>query len=75
VAESEIAELLSHAERTHAGVAIGSYPFYRGGMGVTLVARSPDRARLAAAAAALRALLEARAPGAVVETPPGAAEA
>ncbi len=55
-------------------VAFGSYPFYRGGQGVTVVARAVDAARLADAAAALRAMLEARCPGALVETPPGGIE-
>ncbi|MCE3519437.1 hypothetical protein LXJ58_32310, partial [Escherichia coli] len=29
VAESEVADLLRDAEKTHEGVAIGSYPFFR----------------------------------------------
>lgn len=45
VAESEVADLLRDAERTHAGVAIGSYPFFRDGRtGANFVVRSPDQA-------------------------------
>jgi molybdopterin-biosynthesis enzyme MoeA-like protein len=43
VAESEVADLLREAERTHEGVAIGSYPFFREGrVGANFVVRSPD---------------------------------
>jgi molybdenum cofactor synthesis domain-containing protein len=42
-AESEVADLLREAERTHEGVAIGSYPFFREGrVGANFVVRSPD---------------------------------
>ena len=45
VAESEVADLLREAERAHAGVAIGSYPFFRDGRtGANFVVRSPDAA-------------------------------
>ncbi|WP_375403945.1 competence/damage-inducible protein A [uncultured Sphingomonas sp.] len=45
VAESEVAELLAAAEKTHEGVAIGSYPFFREGrVGANFVVRSPDEA-------------------------------
>ena len=74
VAEGEVAEALTALAAEMADVSFGSYPFYRGGQGVTLVARCADAGRLAEAAAGLRALLEARCPGAVVETPPGASE-
>ncbi|MGF1658215.1 MAG: competence/damage-inducible protein A [Rubrimonas sp.] len=74
IAEGEIAEELGACAAAMPDVSFGSYPFYRGGQGVTLVARSPDAARLAEAAAALRALLERLRPGAVVETPPEAAQ-
>ena len=41
VAESEIAELLRETERAHAGVAIGSYPFFRDGRtGANFVVRA-----------------------------------
>lgn len=43
VAESEVADLLGRIERSHAGVAIGSYPFFREGRtGANFVVRSPD---------------------------------
>ncbi|MEG3125541.1 competence/damage-inducible protein A [Sphingomonas sp. GB1N7] len=43
VAESEIAELLRTAEKTHEGVAIGSYPFFREGRtGANFVVRATD---------------------------------
>ncbi len=45
VAESEVADLLRDAEKTHAGVAIGSYPFFRDGRtGANFVVRSADEA-------------------------------
>ena len=45
VAESEVADLLREAERRHAGVAIGSYPFFREGrVGANFVVRSTDAA-------------------------------
>ncbi|KRC81462.1 competence/damage-inducible protein A [Sphingomonas sp. Root241] len=41
VAESEIADLLGETERAHAGVAIGSYPFFRDGRtGANFVVRA-----------------------------------
>ncbi|KQS01765.1 molybdopterin-binding protein [Sphingomonas sp. Leaf357] len=43
VAESEIADLLRTAEKTHEGVAIGSYPFFRDGQtGANFVVRATD---------------------------------
>jgi molybdenum cofactor synthesis domain-containing protein len=43
VPESEVAELLRDTERTHAGVQIGSYPFFREGrVGANFVVRSTD---------------------------------
>ncbi len=45
VAESEVADLLRDAEKAHAGVSIGSYPFFREGRtGANFVVRSPDPA-------------------------------
>ena len=45
VGESEVADLLRNAEKTHEGVAIGSYPFFREGRtGANFVVRSPDAA-------------------------------
>lgn len=60
VAESEIAGLLRHTEKTHEGCQIGSYPFFREGKtGANFVVRSTDPAMLAACVAALSAGLEA----------------
>lgn len=44
VGESEVADLLREAERAHAGVSIGSYPFFREGrVGANFVIRATDR--------------------------------
>jgi len=43
VAESEVADLLRSAEKSHVGVAIGSYPFFRDGrVGANFVVRATD---------------------------------
>ena len=43
VAESEVADLLRVTEKTHEGVAIGSYPFFREGrVGANFVVRATD---------------------------------
>jgi molybdenum cofactor synthesis domain-containing protein len=43
-AESEVAELLREAERSHEGVSVGSYPFFRAGqVGANFVVRSEDQ--------------------------------
>ena len=58
--ESEVAELLRQGERDHAGVAIGSYPFFREGRtGANFVIRSTDPAAVAACVAAVTAGLQA----------------
>ena len=60
VAESEVADLLGAAEKAHAGVAIGSYPFFREGRtGANFVVRSPDEAVVDACIADLTKTLEA----------------
>ncbi len=60
VAESEVAVLLGEVERAHAGVAIGSYPFFREGRtGANFVVRATDPAVLDACVADLIARLEA----------------
>lgn len=60
VAESEIADLLRDAERSHEGVAIGSYPFFREGrVGANFVVRSPDAALVARCVDHLAAALAA----------------
>jgi molybdopterin-biosynthesis enzyme MoeA-like protein len=46
-AESEVADLLRETEAAHAGVAIGSYPFFRDGRhGANFVMRSVDGERV-----------------------------
>ncbi|MGC4252988.1 MAG: molybdopterin-binding protein [Sphingobium sp.] len=60
VAESEIADLLADAERSHEGCQIGSYPFFREGRtGANFVVRSTDQAALDRCMADLSAALEA----------------
>ncbi|MFN3774871.1 competence/damage-inducible protein A [Sphingomonas parapaucimobilis] len=60
VGESEVAELLRQAEKTHEGVAIGSYPFFREGRtGANFVVRSPDAAQVDACLRGLSLALEA----------------
>ncbi len=45
VAESEVSDILREAERSHDGVAIGSYPFFREGrVGANFVVRATDQA-------------------------------
>jgi molybdopterin-biosynthesis enzyme MoeA-like protein len=60
VAESEVADLLRKAERAHAGVAIGSYPFFREGrVGANFVVRATDPAVVDACIEDVRARLRA----------------
>jgi molybdenum cofactor synthesis domain-containing protein len=68
--EGEIAEPLRALAAEWPEVSFGSYPFFRGGLGTTLVARSADRKRLTAAAAALRAMLAGLGAADVAETAP-----
>jgi molybdenum cofactor synthesis domain-containing protein len=56
--EGRIAADLAHIQREHAGVAIGSYPFYaESGSGVQLVVRGRDAIAVEAAARAIEAVL------------------
>jgi len=60
VPESEVADLLREAERTHDGVAIGSYPFFREGrVGANFVVRATDQALIDGCVADLTNALEA----------------
>ena len=60
VAESEVAELLRATEKRFAGVAIGSYPFFREArVGANFVMRSADEAVVDACVADLSAALTA----------------
>jgi molybdenum cofactor synthesis domain-containing protein len=70
VPEGDLADALGRLAAAMPAVAFGSYPFYRGGLGATIVARSADRAALGAAAVALRALLREAGAATVAETPP-----
>ena len=59
VPESEVADLLRETERTHDGVSIGSYPFFREGrVGANFVVRSEDPELAQACADLLGASLE-----------------
>jgi molybdopterin-biosynthesis enzyme MoeA-like protein len=69
VPEGDLADDLRALADDWPDVAIGCYPFYRGGLGCTVIARSADAARLAAAADALRARLSRRTDR-IEETPP-----
>jgi molybdenum cofactor synthesis domain-containing protein len=70
IPEGDIADALRLLAEASPSVSFGSYPFYRGGLGTTLVVRSADRAALGVAAGALRALLRAMGAAEVAETPP-----
>ncbi|MDH7639659.1 competence/damage-inducible protein A [Sphingomonas oryzagri] len=66
--ESEVADILRHAEKSHEGCQIGSYPFFREGrVGANFVIRSTEPDRLDRCAADLAADLA----GVGFETVPG----
>jgi molybdenum cofactor synthesis domain-containing protein len=68
VPESEVADLLSAAERAHPACRIGSYPFYREGRaGANFVVRGTDEAAIEACKADLVARLEAAGRAVVAE--------
>jgi molybdenum cofactor synthesis domain-containing protein len=68
VAESEVADLLRDAEKTHEGVAIGSYPFFREGRtGANFVVRSPDAGLVDTCIADLVVALEAQGRAVVID--------
>ena len=67
--EGDLAATLSEAAEAFPALSIGCYPFFRGGMGATVILRSSDRADLEKGAAALRAALGEMGV-AVSETPP-----
>ena len=68
VAESEVAELLATTERTHDGVAIGSYPFFREGrVGANFVVRGPDETQVGRCIADLKGQLEASGRSVVID--------
>jgi molybdopterin-biosynthesis enzyme MoeA-like protein len=60
VFEGRIADGLGAIQAAHAGLDLGSYPYYRGtGNGVAIVAKGPDPAEAEAAIAEVTALLRA----------------
>jgi len=60
VPESEVADMLQATERAHAGVQIGSYPFFRSGrVGANFVVRSTDEDQLLKCTADLAGRLRA----------------
>lgn len=68
VTEGVIAAQLSDIQKEHAQVDIGSYPFIRHGrLGISLVARSVDNARLTACVNAIKAMLQALGADAIEE--------
>ena len=69
--EGEIAVPLGEIAAAHGAVSFGSYPFFRGGLGTTLVARSADPQALAAGVAALREMCATLGATELQETPPG----
>ena len=71
VPEGDLAAPLGELAAAHPKVSMGSYPFYVNGVGSTLILRSQDRAALARAADALRAVLTDMGAKAT-ETPPTA---
>ncbi|WP_339949164.1 molybdopterin-binding protein [uncultured Albimonas sp.] len=70
MAEGDIAGPLAELANAHPDISFGSYPFYQGGYGATIVARSQDRDELAQAAQALRAMCKALGATEVTELPP-----
>lgn len=59
VPESEVADLLRETEKSHEGIAIGSYPFFREGrVGANFVIRSEDIEQAQAVADLLQASME-----------------
>ncbi|MGB0504824.1 MAG: competence/damage-inducible protein A [Pikeienuella sp.] len=68
--EGEIAAMLGALDADCPEVSFGSYPFFRGGAGVTLVARSADRAALTAGVGQLRDALLGMGVDGIEETPP-----
>ena len=68
--EGEMAGPLGEVDGRHPDVTFGSYPFFRGVLGSTLIGRSADREALAAGMADLKAVLIAKGMDRIEETPP-----
>jgi len=69
VPEGDLAGPLRMLADAHPEIAIGCYPFYRGGLGATVILRSANPGALAAAADAARAVLSGITED-IAETPP-----
>jgi molybdenum cofactor synthesis domain-containing protein len=70
MAEGDLAGPLAGLAAAHPDIAFGSYPYYQGGYGAVLVARSADAEALAVAAEALRAVIRRLGAEGVTELPP-----
>ncbi|MEM1343546.1 MAG: molybdopterin-binding protein [Pseudomonadota bacterium] len=70
VPEGDLAAALGKLAEAAPEVSIGCYPFYRNGLGCTLILRASDPAALAQAAEATRAMLTGFT-SEIAETPPG----
>lgn len=68
--EGDMAAPLGQVAERHSNVSFGSYPFFRGGVGSTLVARAQDRTALTTAVDDLRGMLEKLGVTDISETPP-----
>lgn len=68
--EGEMAGPLGEVDQRHPDVSFGSYPFFRGVLGSTLIGRSVDRAALAAGMEDLKTVLVAKGMDRIEETPP-----
>lgn len=69
VPEGDMAAMLGTVDASHPDVAVGCYPFFRGGMGATVILRSDQPEPLSAAADDLRARFGAMTDQ-ISETPP-----
>ena len=68
--EGEMAGPLGEVDARHPNVSFGSYPFFRGVLGSSLIGRSADLAALTAGIDDLRATLIAKGLDKIEETPP-----
>ncbi|MEM8792864.1 MAG: molybdopterin-binding protein [Pseudomonadota bacterium] len=69
IPEGNMAAMLGEMAKAHSGVSIGCYPFFRGGMGATVILRSAERDALSAAADAIRPRFQEMT-DTIEETPP-----
>ena len=71
-AEGDIAAGLQQIDKADPALMVGVYPFYRGGVGSTVVLRSTSREALIKGVEAVRALLRSHGATEIAETEPGA---